>query len=166
MDIRQATPADAAEICAIYNEHVVSTIVSFETEAVSASDMAARIRETLLHHDWLVGVHEQKIVGYAYYGAFRARAAYRHTVESTIYLAAAAQGRGFGKRLYGALITSAGVRGYRELIGVIALPNPASTALHHKLGFKEVGVLRNVGRKFDAYVDVGLWQLSLGEHSG
>lgn len=160
MDVRQATPADAAGICAIYNEHVANTIVSFETEPVSASEMEARIQEKLLHHDWLVGVRGH-IVGYAYYGPFRARAAYRHTVESTIYLDEAVQGQGFGKRLYSALIASARAKGYREIVGVIALPNPASIALHQKLGFEEVGVLKNVGRKFDAYVDVGLWQRSL-----
>lgn len=160
MEIRQATPADAAGICAIYNEHVANTIVSFETEPVSASEMEARIQEKLLHHDWLVGVHEH-IVGYAYYGPFRARAAYRHTVEATIYLDEAVQGQGFGGRLYGALIASARAKGYREIVGVIALPNPASIALHQKLGFEAVGVLKNVGHKFDAYVDVGLWQRAL-----
>lgn len=160
MDIRQATPADAAGVCAIYNEHVANTLVSFETEPVSAPDMEARIGKKLLHHDWLVGV-QGHIVGYAYYGSFRARAAYRHTVESTIYLDEAVQGQGFGKRLYGALINSAETKGYREIVGVIALPNPASIALHQKMGFEEAGVLKNVGHKFDAYVDVGLWQRSL-----
>jgi L-amino acid N-acyltransferase YncA len=161
VQIRRATPADAAEICRIYNEHVLGTIVSFETRAIDTSEMAARIQDKLRHHDWLVGEHEQELVGYAYYGSFRARAAYDHTAESTIYVASHASGRGFGKRLYDALIQSARDKGYREFIGVIALPNPASVALHQKVGFEEVGVLKRVGYKFGTYLDVGLWQLSL-----
>lgn len=161
MKIRRATPGDAAAICEIYNEHVLRTVVSFETQPVEADEMAARIQEKLLQHDWLVAEHEQRLAGYAYYGPFRTRAAYDHTAESSIYLARQARGQGLGRQLYEALISSARDRRYRELIGVIALPNPASVALHQKVGFTEVGVLKNVGRKFGTYLDVGLWQLSL-----
>ena len=163
MSIRQATPADATEICAIYNSHVTNTIVSFETRSVDTKEMTARIQEKLAHHDWLIAEQEREIVGYAHYGPFRARAAYKHTVESTIYVADKAHRRGFGKHLYGALIDSAKAKGYRELIGVIALPNPASVALHQRMGFEEVGVLKKIGHKFDTYIDVGLWQLSLAQ---
>jgi L-amino acid N-acyltransferase YncA len=114
--------------------------------------MQERIQEKLRKYDWLVGEVNQEIVGYAYYGSFRPRAAYGHTVESTIYLSQASIGKGFGKPLY---------RNYRELIGGIALPNPQSLALHRKLGFVEVGVLKNVGHKFGKYIDVAFWQMSI-----
>jgi phosphinothricin acetyltransferase len=68
---------------------------------------------------------------------------------------------GFGRILYSSLIDSAKKRGYLEMIGLIALPNPGSVALHREMGFNEVGVLRNVGYKFEKFINVGIWQLSL-----
>lgn len=135
--------------------------MTFETETVTPQEMAARIGEKLQQHDWLVLEDQNKVVGYAYYGTFRPRAAYNHSAEVTIYVAAEAQGRGLGAALYRALIASAGSKGYRELIGGVALPNPASVALHEKLGFGLIGVFPRVGYKFGSYIDVGFWQLSL-----
>lgn len=152
---------DAERIAEIYNWYVLHTVVTFETTAVTPTEMQQRIREKLADYDWIVGEREEQIIGYAYYGAFRARAAYRQTVESTVYLSPEAIGKGFGKSLYAALLESATRRDVREVIGVIALPNPASIALHRTLGFDEVGVLRGVGCKFGQYIDVGLWQRSL-----
>jgi L-amino acid N-acyltransferase YncA len=161
MTIRPATVADAEACCAIYNEHVRHTIVTFEVEPLTPAEMAGRIAEKLGRYDWLVLEEAGAVVGYAYYGAFRARAAYDHSVETTIYLAENVTGRGLGRELYRALIASARDRGYRELIGVIALPNPASVALHETLGFLPIGVFPRVGYKFGRYIDVGFWQLSL-----
>ena len=90
--------------------------------------------------------------------AHSARAAYRHTVESSVCLSPDAIGKGLGKLLYSAAIASATEKGFCEMIGVIALPNAASVALHRTLGFQEVGVLRSVGHKFDRYIDTGIWQ--------
>src|SRR5262245_4783642 len=105
--IRRATAEDAAALADIYNWYVLNTIVTFETEAVGPPEMGERIREKLLRYDWLVGEQDGEIVGYAYYGAFRARAAYGHTIESTIYLAPSSTGRGFGRTLYQRLMESA-----------------------------------------------------------
>jgi L-amino acid N-acyltransferase YncA len=159
--IRRASEADADRIAEIYNWYVLNTVITFETSAVSPQEMRERIREKLTQFDWVVGEFNHQIVGYAYYGSFRHRAAYSHTVESTVYLARESTGKGFGKRLYSALIESASKKGFREVIGVIALPNPASLALHQALGFREAGFLRGVGHKFGEYVDVALWQRSL-----
>ncbi len=156
--IRRARENDAPGISAIYNWYVLNTAITFETEAVEQQEMRRRIVEKLAGHDWLVAEASGELVGYAYYGAFRPRPAYFHTVESTIYLSKAAMGKGLGTKLYSALVRSAADKGFRELIGVIALPNPASVKLHSKLGFREVGRLEAVGRKFGDYVDVGLWQ--------
>jgi len=160
LHIRRASEADADRIAGIYNWYVLNTIITFETAGVSPNEMRQRIHEKLMQFDWVVGESNHQIVGYAYYGSFRPRAAYGHTVESTVYLAQESTGKGFGKRLYSALIESATKKGFRELIGVIALPNPASLALHQALGFREAGLLRGVGHKFGEYVDVALWQRS------
>jgi L-amino acid N-acyltransferase YncA len=123
--------------------------------------MANRIHEKLLHHDWLVGEMNHEVMGYAYYGSFRGRVAYNHTVESTIYLTQESMGKRFDRTLYGKLLESVKGHGFREVIGVIALPNPQSIALHRAMGFAEVGVLKKVGYKFESYIDVGVWQLSV-----
>jgi L-amino acid N-acyltransferase YncA len=100
MRVRRATEDDAARVAEIYNWYIRHTIVTFETEAVSSQDMMHRMQEKLRAHDWLVGEVNQAICGYAYYGPFRPRAAYQHTVESTIYLSQESVGHGFGKVLY------------------------------------------------------------------
>jgi phosphinothricin acetyltransferase len=161
LNVRTASEADAGRIAEIYNWYVLNTTVSFETEAVSPQEMEKRIQERLERYDWLVGESEGKIVGYAYYGSFRPRAAYNHTVEITVYLEQVSIGKGFGQALYRELIESAANRGFRELIGVIALPDRGSIALHRKMGFREIGVLEQVGHKFGQYIDVALWQKSI-----
>ena len=161
MQIRRATVGDAERIAEIYNWYILNTIITFETDVVSLQEMTKRIQEKTIKHDWLVGEVNQEVIGYAYYGPFRTRAAYNHTVESTIYLSQESMGKGFGRTLYAKLIESVKGHGFREVIGVIALPNPQSIALHRAMGFAEVGVLKRVGHKFGRYIDDGLWQLSI-----
>ena len=161
MQMRRATVGDAERLAEIYNWYVLNTIITFETDVVSPQEMTKRIQEKLISHDWLVGEVNQEVIGYAYYGPFRTRAAYHHTVESTIYLSQESMGKGFGRTLYAKLIESVKGRGFREVIGVIALPNPQSIALHRAMGFAEVGVLKSVGYKFGRYIDDGIWQLSI-----
>jgi len=164
MQIRRATVGDAERIAEIYNWYILNTIITFETDVVSPQKMKKRIQEKIIKYDWLVGELNQEVIGYAYYGPFRTRAAYNHTVESTIYLAHKSVGQGFGRAVYAQLLESVKSRGFREVIGVIALPNPQSIALHKKMGFEEVGVLKNVGYKFGRYIDVSLWQMSMVQH--
>jgi phosphinothricin acetyltransferase len=159
--IRRATAGDAAAIAAIYNPYIRDTVITFEEEAVSEAEMADRIAEKLERHEWLVGESGGRIVGYAYYGSFRSRAAYARTVEATVYLERAAIGRGFGRALYGELIARARSGGFSEMIGGIALPNAASVALHERCGFVRVGLFPRVGYKLGRFVDVGFWQRSL-----
>jgi L-amino acid N-acyltransferase YncA len=164
LDIRRAVKSDSERIAEIYNWYVLNTIVTFETAAVSPEDMKQRIQEKLARYDWIVGECDQQVIGYAYYDSFRVRTAYDHTVETTIYLSRESIGKGFGTKLYSTLLDSAIRHGFREAVGVIALPNPASLVLHQTLGFHEVGVLQSVGYKFGQYVDVGIWQRSLQTH--
>lgn len=161
LDIRRVCDSDIDRIAEIYNWYILNATVTFEIEAISPEEMRQRVRDRLEKYDWLVAEAEGQIVGYAYYGAFHSRAAYQYTVETTIYLAWDNIRRGIGKTLYGQLLDSARARGFREAVGVVALPNPSSEALHHKLGFQEIGTLKNVGYKFGKYLDVGIWQKSL-----
>ena len=161
MHMRQATAGDADRLAEIYNWYILNTIITFETDVVSPQEMTKRIQEKLIHHDWLVGEVNQEVIGYAYYGSFRTRAAYHHTVESSIYLSQESIGKGFGRALYTQLLESVKSQGFREVIGVISLPNPQSIALHRAMGFTEVGVLKRVGYKFGRYIDDGIWQLSV-----
>ena len=160
--VRTALPADAGQIAHIYNYYVANTVITFEEQAVSAEDMAARIAEVQDQGlPWLVAEAEGSIVGYSYATRWKARSAYRHSVETTIYLKNGFGGRGIGKPLYSALFPILRQRGIHAVIGGAALPNDASVALHERLGFERVATFRQVGFKHDRWVDVAYWQLIL-----
>ncbi len=164
MDItRRATQADAPAIAALYNHYIRQTVVTFEEEAVTDTEMGRRIEGVLQAHDWLVLIRDGAVAGYAYASRFHQRVAYRFTTESTIYLAPAHTGRGLGPLLYKKLIERTFELGYRQLIGAISLPNDASVRLHESLGFVKVAHYPRIGKKFGRWIDVGAWQL---EHAG
>lgn len=159
--IRAATPADAAALAAIYNPFVASSTATFEEDPVSEAEMARRIQERLPVLPWLVAEDLEGLLGYAYASPWKARSAYRFTVETTVYVAPRAAGRGLGEVLMRALLDDLRNRGFHAAVGIITLPNPASVALHEKLGFVKVAHLREVGLKFGRWIDVGNWQLML-----
>jgi phosphinothricin acetyltransferase len=160
--IRPATPADSDVIAAIYNHYVANTVITFEEDAVPAHDMAARIADVQAHDlPWLVAELDGAVVGYSYASRWKARSAYRFSVETTIYLKHGCAGRGVGKQLYAALLDILRTKRIHAAIGGAALPNPASVALHEKLGFERVGTFRQVGFKQGRWVDVAYWQLVL-----
>lgn len=157
--LRDATHADAAAIAAIYNVHVRGTIVTFELEEVDAATMAARIDAVRAQGlPWRVADAGGVVLGYAYAGPWKARAAYARTAEASIYLREDACGQGLGTRLYRDLLELLRAGGIHAVIGGAALPNAASVALHEALGFGYVGTFPQVGRKFDRWIDVGYWQ--------
>ncbi|MGH8251533.1 MAG: GNAT family N-acetyltransferase [Steroidobacteraceae bacterium] len=158
---RSATAADAVEIAAIYNHYVRESVVTFEEEPVKDAEMASRVIDITASYPWLVAVSGGKIVGHACAAAWKRRSAYRFAAESTVYLAPASTGLGLGRKLYGILIAEMRSRGLRCAIAGISLPNPASIALHEKMGFRPVGRLGEVGWKFGRWVDVGCWELIL-----
>lgn len=161
-DIRPATAADAARICAIYNPYIANTTISFEEEAVSDTDMARRIddvREAGL--PWLVLTLDGRVCGYAYATKWRARYAYRYAVETSVYLDPDAHGQGWGSTLYVRLLDEVRVRGLHTVIAGIAQPNARSVALHERLGFRKVAHFSEVGFKFGQWLDVGYWQMNL-----
>ena len=158
--IRPASSADAAAIASIYNHYVAHTVITFEEEAVPAQAMAARISAILAEDlPWLVAEEAGELIGYAYASRWKLRSAYRHSVETTIYLNNGCAGRGVGKVLYSALLDVLRTKDIHTAIGGAALPNAASVALHERLGFRHVGTFREVGFKQGRWVDVGYWQL-------
>ncbi|WP_062318651.1 GNAT family N-acetyltransferase [Demequina maris] len=167
--IRDADPAaDAARIAEIYDHYVAHDTATFETEPVSADEMWARIARVQDRGlPWIVAEEGGRVLGYAYAGPFRDRAAYRHTLESTVYLDADARRAGTGTALYSALLerlrTLDGTAHapVHSVMGVIALPHPGSVALHERLGFRHVGTVADAGFKLDRWIDVGYWQLML-----
>jgi L-amino acid N-acyltransferase YncA len=159
--LRPCTTADAAALCDIYNHYVRETVVTFEEAPVNEAEMARRITDVTSHLPWLVWESDAGLLGYAYATAWKSRAAYRHSVESSIYLAPQATGQGIGTRLYQALIAALREQGLHCVIGGAALPNPASVALHERLGFTQVAEFRQVGFKFGRWIDVAYWQLVL-----
>jgi phosphinothricin acetyltransferase len=161
--IRPAVRSDAAQVAAIYNHYVAETVVTFEEEPIGKTEMARRIKEVTAELPWYVAVEKDRVVGYAYANKWRTRSAYRYTVESTVYLAPAATGRGLGTKLYIVLIAELKRRSLHSVIGGVALPNAASVALHEKMGFKKVAHFTAVGWKFQQWIDVGYWQLPLDE---
>jgi L-amino acid N-acyltransferase YncA len=159
--IRPCIPRDAAAICAIYNPFVRDTVITFEETPVSTAEMAQRITDVTASFPWLVAEEEGAIAGYAYATPWKTRSAYRFSVETTVYVAPGHARRGLGLALYRELIAALRKLDVHCAVGGIALPNPASVALHEKLGFKKIGQFVEVGRKFDRWVDVGYWELIL-----
>jgi L-amino acid N-acyltransferase YncA len=125
--------------------------------------MAKRIRAA---HEWLVAERDGTIVGYAYGGRHRDRAAYDWTAEVSAYIDRSAQRAGVGRELYTELFRRLKERGFRLLVAGITLPNEASVGIHEALGFEPVGVYKNVGYKNGEWWDVGWWQLDLGAPEG
>ncbi len=151
--IRLATVADAAEIAAIYQPFVAGTAVSFEREAPEAAQIEGRMLEGR-GYPWLVATEADSVVGYAYAGPHRKRAAYDWTVETSAYLAADARGRGLGKALMTHLLDALTAQGFGLALAGCTLPNDASVGLHQHLGFETVGVYPRVGFKLGQWHDV------------
>lgn len=161
MAIRLATPDDGAAVAAIYAPVVRDTVISFEVDPPSVAEMAARIAATLPHYPYLVAEEAGRVVGYAYAGAHRARAAYGWSVEPSVYVAAGAQGRGVGRALYMPLFAILRAQGFASAYAGATLPNDASLGLHRAMGFEDVGVFRQVGFKHGRWHDVWWGALDL-----
>jgi phosphinothricin acetyltransferase len=160
--IRSANRGDAAAICAIYNHYVLETWITFEETPVSVEEMEERIAETTASLPWMVWEREDgSVLGYSYASRWKGRCAYRFSTESTVYVAPAATGQRIGSQLYEALLGELRAIKIHTAIGGIALPNEASVALHERMGFAKIAHFREVGWKFERWIDVGYWQLVL-----
>jgi phosphinothricin acetyltransferase len=164
MKIRAATTEDAAACAAIYAPYVTDTTISFETDPPTQAEMAERIAAAERTHAWLVLEDledDGRVVGYAYAGPWRSRAAYRWTCETSIYLEIGRRRTGSGRALYEALLARLAERGFRTAVAGMTLPNEASIALHRAMGFEPVGTFRQVGRKHGQWHDVAWTQRAL-----
>jgi len=164
MQIRAATPDDLGAAQAIYAHHVLHGLGTFETEPPDLAEMRRRHAQIVGDgFPYLVAVDAARVLGYAYANHFRTRAAYRNTVEDSIYVAVDAAGRGVGKVLLSALIERCAALGLRQMLAVIGdSGNAGSIGVHRSCGFEHTGVMKAVGRKFDRWVDVVIMQRALG----
>ena len=160
--IRSALASDAQAIARIYNDYILNTTITFEEQEVSTQQMAQRIEDVAaLFLPWLVVEQAGQVVGYAYASKWKVRSAYRYSVESTVYLARGVRGKGLGTQLYIALFELLKEKGVHVVVSGITLPNPASIALHEKLGLKKIAHFNEIGFKFNEWLDVGYWQVIL-----
>ena len=159
--IRLATADDADAVAAIYAPFIESTVITFEVTPLTGDEMRTRMLRTLDRCPWLVAEVDGRVVGYAYAGPHRERAAYQWAADVAIYLDAQVHRRGIGRALYSALFPMLVRQGYVTAYAGITLPNEKSVGLHEALGFTPVGVYRNVGFKMERWLDVGWWQLQL-----
>jgi len=162
--IRPSRDEDVVAIAAIYAHHVLRGLASFETEPPNEAEMARRRADVLGKGlPYLVAARDGAVLGYAYAGTYRPRAAYRDTVENSIYLCPDLTGQGIGRRLLPALIAACEARDLRQMIAVVGdSANLPSIRLHQACGFRLVGVLEAVGYKHGRWVDSVLLQRRLG----
>jgi L-amino acid N-acyltransferase YncA len=165
--VRVAEPElDATAVAAIYRPLVEGTVISFEERAPEAVEMAERMRSVLNRFPWLVAEEDGKVVGYAYAGPHRERAGYRWSVDISAYVAEGSRGRGVGRRLYADLLAYLRRQGVVNVYAGVALPNPASAALHESIGMHLIAVYERVGFKFGEWHDVAWYGLRLAEPDG
>ena len=165
MSIRLAHASDGAAVAGIYRPAVTDNATSFEVDAPDAAEMARRIDTTLERTPWLVFEQRGVVVGYAYAGRHRERAAYQWSVEVSAYVHEHARRAGIARRLYGALFDLLTLQEYRTALAGITLPNDASVGLHRALGFAPVGVFERVGYKFGRWHDTYWLARPLAPHS-
>lgn len=163
--IRPCSVDDLAAVHAIYRESVENAVASWELSPPGIDEMRRRYEEIVRGNwPWIVVELDGLVAGYAYAGPFKTRGGYRYTVESSIYVAPPAQGRGLGRALMETLIDVCTERGFRQMVAVIAdTGNGSSVGLHRALGFRKVGALPALGYKFGEWRDLVLMQLALGE---
>lgn len=159
--VRDATAADVPAINEIYNHYIVNTVATFDVEPQTLDEKVRWFRETKHPHCIFVAEEGGEIVGFSCLRAFRAKAAYNLTAENSVYVHQERLGRGIGRLLMDRLVEAGKANGFHSIIAGIALPNEASVKLHESAGFVSVGVEREVGYKFERWVDVLWMQLML-----
>ena len=159
--IRLAEERDADAIAAIYAPSITEGVASFELVPPDAAEMARRMAGILPAYPWLVCEHEGRVAGYVYASQHMARAAYQWSANVSAYIDADLHRRGIGRALYTSLFALMRLQGFYNAYGGITLPNPGSVGLHEAIGFRLVGVYRDIGYKMGGWRDVGWWSLEL-----
>ena len=160
---RPAHVSDLPRLTEIYNHYVLNSYVTFDVEPVTLEERREWFAQFAVTgpHRLVVAEEDGVVLGYAGSFHFRTRCAYEGTIETTVYCAPEAVGRGIGSALYGALFETLRDESLHVVIGAIALPNPQSIVLHERFGFVLAGVTHEVGRKFDRYWDVAWYEKRL-----
>lgn len=161
MLIRPMRESDSPAMLEIYRPYVEHTVISFEQAVPTADEFAARVRKYLTGWAGVVAETDDQLLGYAYGALHRERAAYQWSVETTVYVAAAAQRKGIGRALYAALLPRLAEAGFCNAYAGVALPNTASVGLHVAAGFTPIGSFPRVGYKFGQWRDVAWFHLAL-----
>lgn len=160
MLIRPAEPDDAAAVADIYNYYIRTSHATFEIDEIDAAEMGRRIAETVADgYPSLVAVDGTEVMGYAYGRQFWSRYGYRHAIEVAVYIRNGREGQDVGRALYEDLFAGIKAPEYHSIIATISLPNDAGVWLHERFGMTKAARFREVGRKFDRWIDVGYWQL-------
>ncbi len=163
LTIRPAVEADLAGILDIYNDAILNTTATFDIAPQTLEEKRRWLDETQHPYVVIVAVHDDLVAGWACLRPFRAKAAYRFTTENSVYVRNDLLGRSIGALLMRSLLELAAANGFHTVIAGVAGDNPASVRLHERLGFKLVGVEREVGFKFDRWIDVTWMQKMLAE---
>jgi phosphinothricin acetyltransferase len=156
--VRPAEAKDLAAIAAIYNDAILNSVATFDTEPWTPEAMPRWLEEHAAPYAALVAEREGEVLGWASLGPFRSKPAYRYTTENSVYVREDAQGNGVGGLLMARLVEAADANGWHVVIARITTPNEASERLHARYGFERVGVEREVGRKFERWLDVLVMQ--------
>jgi L-amino acid N-acyltransferase YncA len=157
IEVRAATADDLAAAAAIYDEQVRTGISTFDLEPPPLSYWQHRLASTEPGDHFLVA-DDGEIVGFAYSSAYRPRPGYRLTRETSVYLNERSRGHRLGRRMYDDLLDRVRADGIHVVLALVALPNPASIALHEACGFEHLGTMREVGWKFDRWLDTAWYQ--------
>ncbi|MDR0628208.1 MAG: GNAT family N-acetyltransferase [Treponema sp.] len=159
--IRTVKSTDVMAICGIYNHYVTHTVISFEENPVSITEMENRIVDISAVYPWLVWEEAGELMGYAYVNTWKDRRAYRFSLENSIYLKQGHEGKGLGTCLLTRLLEEVKKTGVHAVIAGITLPNERSIALHERLGFTKIAQFKEIGFKLNQWLDVGYWELLL-----
>jgi L-amino acid N-acyltransferase YncA len=162
--LRDAVERDVPDLLEIYNHYVANSTVTFDEDPLTLKELRSKFRHVRQQgYPWLVAESPRgQVLGYAYVSPWKPKAAYRYTVEDSIYLGPASTGKGLGTALLGELLTRSKAVGIKEVIAVIADRGAeASIAIHEHFGFKEIGRMGKVGFKFGRWLGTVLMQKSL-----
>lgn len=159
--IRNAESRDIDSITDIYNWYIVNGTATFEIEPVTREEMADRIDQISATHPYMVYEEDGQVLGYCYAHPWKARAAYQHTLETTVYVHHEHQHKGIGRQLMEQLVADCRNAGYKALIACITEGNEGSCALHRALGFTQVSEFKEVGNKFGQWLGVVDFELLL-----
>lgn len=163
LEVRDATPADAAAIAAIYNDGIASRRATFDTEPCSVEEIAAELRADMETHPTVVVVDDEQVVGFAWASSYRPRPCYDGIAEFSVYVDAGARRRGVGRRALAALIERCERLGFWKLLSRIFTDNMPSRALCAEVGFREVGIYRRHGRLDGVWKDCAIVERLLGD---